>query len=153
MTRIDHRLLHGQVAFSWVSTLSADCILIADDDAATNDLKKNAMKLAKPSGTKLVIKTIEDSIEALNKGVTDKYKLFIVVATIEDAKKLIEGYPQIKELNMGGTLPSEEKTNISKTIAITDKEKELLKELIDQGVSINIQMVPSDSKINVKNIV
>ena len=31
LLRVDHRLLHGQVAFSWTSTLSADCILIASD--------------------------------------------------------------------------------------------------------------------------
>ena len=29
--RVDHRLLHGQVAFSWTSALGADCILIAND--------------------------------------------------------------------------------------------------------------------------
>lgn len=30
--RVDHRLLHGQVAFSWTTALGADCILIANDD-------------------------------------------------------------------------------------------------------------------------
>jgi len=153
MMRVDHRLLHGQVAFSWTSALSADCILIADDDTATNDLKKNAMKLAKPNGVKLVIKTVDKAIEALNKGVTDKYKLFIVVPNIESAKKIISEYPKIKHLNLGGTLPGENKKNISKTIAITENEKGLLKEMIDQGIDINIQMVPSDSKVNVKNTI
>lgn len=153
MTRVDHRLLHGQVAFSWTSSLSADCILIADDDTATNDLKKSAMKLAKPNGVKLVIKTVANSIKALNQGVTDKYKLFIVVGSIESAYQLISGYPVIKQLNLGGTLPSKDKINISKTIAITEKEKEMLKDLIANGIDINIQMVPSDSKVNVKNVI
>ncbi|HAQ0803569.1 TPA: PTS sugar transporter subunit IIB, partial [Enterococcus faecium] len=25
LTRVDHRLLHGQVAFSWTQTIGADC--------------------------------------------------------------------------------------------------------------------------------
>lgn len=29
--RVDHRLLHGQVAFSWTQYVGADCILIAND--------------------------------------------------------------------------------------------------------------------------
>lgn len=29
--RVDYRLLHGQVAFSWTSKLSADCILLVTD--------------------------------------------------------------------------------------------------------------------------
>lgn len=153
MVRVDHRLLHGQVAFSWTSTLSADCILIADDDTAKNELKKSAMKLAKPNGVKLVIKTVDKAIESLNEGVTDKYNLFIVVANIENAAKLISGYPEIKQLNLGGTLPSKDKVNISKVISITENERALLNKMINQGVDINIQMVPSDMKVNVKTLI
>ncbi|MGC3598887.1 PTS sugar transporter subunit IIB, partial [Enterococcus faecium] len=32
LTRVDHRLLHGHVAFSWTQTIGADCILIANDE-------------------------------------------------------------------------------------------------------------------------
>mgnify|MGYP000803729213 CR=1 FL=1 len=28
LLRVDHRLLHGQVAFSWKNAVEADCILI-----------------------------------------------------------------------------------------------------------------------------
>lgn len=87
LTRVDHRLLHGQVAFSWTQTIGADCILIANDDVPTNEIRKTTIKLAKPQGVKLVIKSIDDSIAALKSGVTDKYKLFIVVESIEDAYK------------------------------------------------------------------
>ncbi|MBI0092302.1 PTS sugar transporter subunit IIB [Lactobacillus sp. M0403] len=153
MMRVDHRLLHGQVAFSWTSALSADCILIADNETASNELKKSAMKLAKPNGVKLVIKNVDEAIKSLKKGVTDKYKLFIVVGSIESAKKIIDGYPEIKTLNLGGTLPGPNKSNISKTIAITSSERDMLRDLLNEGVDINIQMVPSDSKVNVKNII
>ncbi len=153
MMRVDHRLLHGQVAFSWTSALSADCILIADDETASNELKKSAMKLAKPNGVRLVIKNVDEAIKSLKKGVTDKYKLFIVVGSIESAKKIIDGYPEIKTLNLGGTLPGPNKSNISKTIAITSSERDMLRDLLNEGVDINIQMVPSDSKVNVKNII
>ena len=64
LVRIDHRLLHGQVAFSWTKTIGADCILVADDDATTNSLKMTTLRLAKPQGVKLVIKTVDDSIKA-----------------------------------------------------------------------------------------
>ncbi len=37
LTRVDHRLLHGQVAFSWTQGLGADCILIANDDVPTDE--------------------------------------------------------------------------------------------------------------------
>ncbi len=80
--RIDHRLLHGQVGFSWVRSIGADCILIADDDSATDSLKLATLRLAKPQGIKLVVKTVEDSIKAITSGVTDKYKLLIVTGSV-----------------------------------------------------------------------
>ena len=60
--RVDHRLLHGQVAFSWTSALNVDCILIANDSVMKDELRKTTLKMAKPNGVKLVMKNIEDSI-------------------------------------------------------------------------------------------
>ena len=82
LLRVDHRLLHGQVAMAWTQSLDSDCILIANDAVVNDNIRKTTMKLAKPNGVKLVMKNIEDSIAALNAGVTDKYKLFIVVEVL-----------------------------------------------------------------------
>ena len=31
LVRVDHRLLHGQVAMAWTQSLDVDCMLIAND--------------------------------------------------------------------------------------------------------------------------
>ena len=49
LLRVDHRLLHGQVAFSWKNAVEADCILIACDAVMKDDLRKTSIKLAKPN--------------------------------------------------------------------------------------------------------
>lgn len=69
LLRVDHRLLHGQVAMAWTQSLDSDCILIANDAVVNDNIRKTTMKLAKPNGVKLVMKNIEDSIAALNAGV------------------------------------------------------------------------------------
>ncbi|HAQ0202481.1 TPA: PTS sugar transporter subunit IIB [Enterococcus faecium] len=147
LTRVDHRLLHGQVAFSWVQNLGTDCILIANDDVTTNELRKTAIKLAKPQGVKLVIKSIEDSIKAIQSGVTDKYKLFIVVESVADAYRLAKNCPTVTEINLGGTKATSETHNISKSINLTDQEIGLVKELEEKGVKVEIRMVPTDKAV------
>ena len=77
LLRVDHRLLHGQVAFSWTQTLGADCILIANDAVAGDELRKTTMKLAKPQGVKLVIKDIKAAIEALPPVIPSIRKIFV----------------------------------------------------------------------------
>ncbi|MEK4824673.1 PTS sugar transporter subunit IIB [Niallia sp. FSL W8-0951] len=152
LTRVDHRLLHGQVAVSWTSMLGADCILIANDELTKNDLKKTTMKLAKPANVKLVIKNIEDSIRAIQSGATEKYKLFIVVESIEDAAKLSEAIPEIKQINLGGIKAKEGSRNISKAINVLPEEEKLLKEMLMRNVEIEIRQIPNDKKILAKNI-
>ena len=135
--RVDHRLLHGQVAFSWTSALGADCILIACDDV---------IKMAKPQGIKLVIKTVDDGIKAINSGVTDKYKLFVVVESIKDAYRFVKE-TSINSITLGGTKAKENTRNISKAVNITTEEEDLLKELISEGTEVEIRMVPNDTKV------
>ena len=40
MIRVDYRLLHGQVAVSWTSSLGADCILLVSDTVLNDKLPK-----------------------------------------------------------------------------------------------------------------
>ena len=153
LTRVDHRLLHGQIAFSWTADLNADCILIANDGVMKDDLRKTTLKLAKPAGCKLVIKSLDDAIKALNSGVTDKYRLLIVVESIKDAKKLIDRYPAIHSLNLGGTKSSANTRQISKAMFITDQDAKDIQELISRGIEVEIRMLPQDKKIPAKDVV
>ncbi len=147
LVRVDHRLLHGQVAFSWTNGVGADCILVASDMVVNDEVWKTTLRLGKPSGVKLVMKNMEDSIKAINSGVTDKYKLIIVVQSIEEAKQLADGCPTITSINLGNTKESKTTTQISKQIFLEEEEKKILKELMDRGVECVIRVVAYDAII------
>jgi len=85
LLRVDHRLIHGQVVMSWMRSLEPTAILVANDSVPNDELRKSTLKMAKPTDVKLVIKTVADSIEAINSGKTDSYKLFILTESVEDA--------------------------------------------------------------------
>lgn len=144
LVRVDYRLLHGQVAFSWTSKLGADCILLVTDTLLDDPIRVTSVKLAKPPGVKVVVKGIEDSIKAMKSGVTDKYKLFVVCETVEGAVRLAQEL-EIKELNIGGTTPGAGKKKFGPVVYLDKREEEMLKALQEDGVSIYQQTVP-DSK-------
>lgn len=150
LLRVDHRLLHGQVAVSWSSYLGIDCILLANDKLLQDQLMMASVKLAKPQGVKVVAKTIEDSIAAVKSGVTDKYKLFIVCGNVEDACRLARELG-IDYINIGETRASEERKSISTNVFINEEEKKLLTETMDEGIKIEIQGPPSQKAVNLKN--
>lgn len=146
LLRVDHRLLHGQVAFSSTQYVGADCILIANDSVPGDELRKTTIKLAKPPSVKLVIKNVNDSIEAIKSGVTDKYNLFIVVESVNDAWRIASAIDEIKSINLGGIKAKEGSKNISKAINLLPTEIEQLQQLVGKGVEVEIRRVPNDRK-------
>ncbi|PLL15239.1 PTS mannose/fructose/sorbose transporter subunit IIB, partial [Klebsiella michiganensis] len=143
LLRVDHRLLHGQVAFSWTQYVGADCILIANDNVPEDELRKTTIKLAKPPSVKLVIKNINDAIESIKSGVTDKYHLFIVVESVNDAWRITSAVEGIKSINLGGIKAKEGSKNISKAINLLPEEIEQLQQLVGKGVEVEIRQVPN----------
>lgn len=148
--RVDHRLLHGQVVFSWCSALNPDCILVANDDVVKDELRKTTLKLGKPAGTKLVIKSIDDSIAAINAGKTDKYNLFAVVSNVADAVRMAEACEQIVSIDLGGTKPGPGTRQVGKSVHLTDEDEALLANAQANGIDVYIQAVPSESKVAFK---
>ncbi|PZF87778.1 PTS mannose/fructose/sorbose transporter subunit IIB [Listeria ivanovii] len=146
--RVDHRLLHGQVAVSWFNALDVNTILVANDGVAADDFRKSAIRLAKPEAAKLVMKSIDESIASINSGVTDKYNLLVVVESVGGAYKLIKGTNgKIPMLNLGGTKQREGTTNFSKAINLTAEEVEKLQELQKEAIDVFMQQVPNEKKV------
>ena len=96
LTRIDNRLVHGQVATQWYGSIGANLILVANDDAAGNKLRQGMMDMAAPSGAAMRYWTLEKTISTIHKA-SDKQKIFLVCETPQDVLKLVEGGVPIKK--------------------------------------------------------
>ncbi|WP_294562748.1 PTS sugar transporter subunit IIB [uncultured Traorella sp.] len=153
LVRVDHRLLHGQVAFSWTRSLGTDCILIASDKVANDEIHASALKLSKPSGIKMVIKGIEDSAKAINSGVTDKYKLMIILGSIADAYMLCKKVSAIKSINLGGVKSEPGKVQISKAVFVNEEEKKMIRELDSMGIEVEVRMLPDETSIKAISLI
>lgn len=152
MVRVDYRLLHGQVAVSWTATLGADALLLVSDTLKNDKIRLEALKLAKPSGVKVVVKTTDEAIEILKSGATDKYKLFIICETVQIADKIAEAF-DIRSVNIGNIAFSVGKKKLANNIYTTDEEEAALKHMIEQNRDVFVQKVPSEKKVDVKKLI
>ena len=152
LLRVDHRLLHGQVAMTWTQELDTNCILIACDAVVKDDVRKTTLKLARPAGVKLVIKSVDDSIEALRSGVTDKYKLFVVCETIQQAGAVAKAMG-VKKINLGNVAFSENARQVSTSVFLTPENEAYVKELLGEGYELFIQMIPADAKTDAAKVI
>lgn len=147
VVRVDHRLVHGQVIYSWVGGSKIDTIFVVNDDVAVNELRKKTIRLAKPAGVKLVMKSVQEAIELINSGITDNYQMMIVLENVNDAYLLITNtHGKIKSLNLGGTKMTSETEQYFNQIHLTKNDVSQLSELVVEGVEVEARMVPSEEK-------
>lgn len=145
--RVDHRLLHGQVIYSWMRAVACDTIFIVSDAVAADDMKKNALRITKPADKKLVMKSVQEAADAINSGVTDKYRMFIILSSVEELARLLDLIEGVSSVNLGGTLATEKTKNYFPQINLTDQDVQSLKAMIRRGIEIECRKVPSDTRI------
>ena len=146
LTRIDDRLLHGQVAFAWTKSLGVDAILVANDNAATDPITTMAIKMAAPNGVKLAIKTVKEGIELLNNPKSEKVKIFVVVKNTEDAALIAKEGKGINLVNVGGIKKQEGKRMLTKAVFVDDKDITNLRSIEELGIEVEVRQVPTDAK-------
>ena len=100
LTRIDNRLVHGQVATQWCGAIGANLILVANDEVAGNSLRQGLMNMAAPAYAAMRYWTIQKTIDTIHKA-SAKQLIFIVCENPQDVVKLVEGGVPIKKVNIG----------------------------------------------------
>ncbi|WP_246001289.1 PTS sugar transporter subunit IIB [Companilactobacillus musae] len=146
--RVDERLIHGQIAMVWSREMSIDGIVVANDATAANETQQMALKMAVPSGIKVIIKTVDSAIELLNDPRAQNMKLFVLVRTVGDAEKLAEKVSDIQYVNLGnvGKASTDPKTTLTQFVMLTKPEIESLKKLVEIYPETALQNLPTDKK-------
>lgn len=147
LVRVDHRLLHGQVIFSWTKQLAINYIIIADDKVPNDPLSIMALSIAKPVDCELSIVQFDKVKEIVNRK-SDK-NIMILVKGPGEAVKLIEKLPEIKEINYGGIAKKSDSKVYGKAVFLNDLELKDTRTLLENNIKIFVQQVPTS---NVENV-
>ena len=153
LTRIDDRLLHGQVAFTWTPAVSADCLIVANDKASKDEFLKMTLNLAKPATAKLLLKSIADTVTFLKDPRSQPLKVLIIVNAVKDAAALANEVSEIQSVNFGGLRAKEGAKAISKAIAVTDEDILVIKDMLAKGLELEVRQVPTDKKVLIDTLI
>lgn len=153
LMRIDDRLVHGQVAFTWTKTLGVEAIVVANDIAASDSINKMALKMAAPAGVKMAIKTVDEAISLLNNPKAKDKKIFVVVRNTTDALKISLNVKEIDHVNVGGIKKEEGKDMITPAVFLNQLDKDNLRKMCEVVKEVEIRQVPTDEKKYAKDFI
>lgn len=150
LTRIDDRLIHGQVMTAWVKKTRANQILIVDDEVAKDEFMREVLKMSAPSGISIFVKSLADSVSFIKEELGADSRLIILTKGPEAIDALVESGIKIGKLVVGGMGARSDRRALYKNISASDEERKIFKKLIDQGIDIVIHIIPDQKEANLK---
>jgi len=148
LTRIDNRLIHGQVLEAWIPTIKANCIVVANNKIANSAMQKLLMEASVPKGIRVIIVSLDKLGEVLDSEDLTNARILLLFATSGDALMANRQGVQYKKLNLGNMHAGAGKVKCSCTIALDEDDVENLMNLERAGIKISSQCVPSDKEVS-----
>lgn len=153
LVRVDSRLLHGQIATAWTKSVNPTRIIVVSDSVAKDDLRKNLIQQAAPSGVKAHVVPVDQMIKLAK---DDQHfggqRALLLFETPEDALRAVEGGVPFDTLNIGSMAHSVGKVQPNKVLAFDQKDIDTFGELKAKGIKFDVRKVPGDSAENMDSI-
>ena len=145
LARVDDRLIHGQVMTAWMKLLPAKEIIVIDNKVAKDEFMITVLEMAAPTGVKVKVFT-----EVLQAGLS-KPTILLAKSPVS-YKGIIDRGVELEAINLGGMGINNDRTTLYKNIAASPAEREAIKEFLDKGIDVKIQVIPADKVVEVKDI-
>jgi mannose/fructose/sorbose-specific phosphotransferase system IIB component len=152
LSRIDDRLIHGQVVEGWVNYLKATRIFVADDRVAANPFQRAIMELSVPQGLKVSIGCVEEICGQLSAAALDADRIILLFSNPADVVRAMESGLDCRALNIGGMHYVPGKHKLMDVLSVDDTDLAALKKLAAKGIKVDIQTVPTQRPVPLEKV-
>jgi len=151
LVRIDDRMIHGQVATSWIKTLSMEQVIIVSDVNAADELQRKVLNIAIPDGIRLAIFSTDEFIKVYNSNPINRKTMLIYTNPIE-VLRCLKGGVKFPLLNVGGIKFVAGKERLYKSVSVTPEEKQAFIDILAMGVEVEIRMMSTEKPIKLATL-
>ena len=153
LVRVDNRLVHGQILEAWVPFIKAKCIMVVDDNSASDFFCETVIRMAVPSDIEVNISTVDDFAANYVFAQGGGKKTIVLFSNIADALKAHVAGFHFEKLNIGNIHHEEYKVCCAPSVFLCEDEvQDVLKLLEEKGVHIELKRVPREKAINIKDV-
>ena len=148
MARVDERLIHGQVALSWLKTYDADIVIVIDNESANDEMKTMLLEMAVSGRLQCIVCTEEDAVQVITEH--QNSSLFLCTKKPQIFSYLLDNGISIKDVNIGGIYNAEGRKQLYKTIFIDDELKNAIIRIGEfPNVKVEYRMLPQDNPVDI----
>jgi sorbose PTS system EIIB component len=151
--RIDNRLIHGQILEAWIPFLKASCIVVVDDQVASDFFRETVIRMAVPSGVRVIICGVVEFAETYHFARGNGPKTIVLFSKISDVRTVHRLGFHFDQLNIGNIYNEECKLCCTPAVLLSDADIQDINSLRDAGIKIELRRVPREKPIDLFEIV
>lgn len=144
LTRVDFRLIHGQVVTQWVRRLNIDRIDVVDTSLSKEPFMKNVLSMSAPKGVKVNIISTDDSLKKQENGFYSdtKSNYLLLFKTVQQLHEAMEKGLALDEIQIGGLGGGPDRKAVSNAITLNEEDANWLTEIQEDDTKVYLQTTP-----------
>ncbi|WP_122643930.1 PTS system mannose/fructose/N-acetylgalactosamine-transporter subunit IIB [Luxibacter massiliensis] len=154
LNRLDERLIHGQLLASWVKKCKAQEIIVVDNTLEKDIFMKSVLAMTLPPHQKISVRilSVEKAAELLMSQNTAGQKTIVLFRDANMVSELLDKGYRFSSLNIGCMSAGAGRKKLTDSVFASRKEIDLFQKMIDMGTDVYIQMVFSETRIHLSDL-
>lgn len=153
MTRVDFRMIHGQVASVWIPHYSATKVVIIDDETKQNEFVQQVLIFAAPNGTSVEFYNVDEGVEQYKKDQFGSGRIIVLFRSIDQAYEAYQKGFCYESINIGQTPRGSDLLHATATVYVSKQDMHELMELQDKGVYVYFRQETSKPEVQLDSVV
>jgi len=146
LTRVDTRLLHGQVSINWNKATNPTRIIVVNDKISQDEMRKTLLQQAAPPGVRTNAIPIRKLVEINDDPRFGATRAMLLFDNPQDVLEAVEQGVDIHEVNLGSMAHTTGKRMINKTLSVDEEDVKTFKALEEHGITFDVRILPGDSR-------
>ena len=142
LTRVDFRLIHGQVITRWLTQCQINEIVTIDTALSKDAFMQEVFKMAAPKGVKITIVNVEDAVKRQQEGAFDKNRVMVLFKGVAELNAAVQAGLKLEKVQIGGLGGGPGRKAVNNAITLDRADADILLELEKMGIEIYFQTTP-----------
>ena len=153
LVRVDNRLVHGQILEAWIPYLQASCIVVVDDQVASDFFRETVIRMAVPREVQVIISSVKDFAESYPFTQGRGKKTIVLFSTVSAALDVHRLGFRFEKLNIGNIYNENGCLCCTPSVLLSDTDVSDVTSLHEEGIQIELQRVPKEKPVDFYDIV
>jgi PTS system mannose-specific IIB component len=148
LVRIDNRLVHGQILEAWVPFLHASCIVVVDDQVASDFFRETVIRMAVPRNVDVFVNGVEEFVKTTPFHQNVGHKTIVLFSAVGPARRAFEMGFRFNKLNIGNIYNDSYSICCTPSVLLSENDVTDIVYLRDSGVKIELRRIPREKPLD-----